>query len=373
MVPSDLSSVLSGLIFSPKESVQANTKKVLRLLKTDLAFRSAASADAWNLACKGKGWVQNLLQEAVPQRLVGSLERLGTLLLSPLTRDDQMFEPDIAIPGGTTSWAALTYLAVRHSQDCSHARWHHDFHSANRAWVALKDGLGEGAARKVCAMIAFQNTLRAMLRSPALGEVGISEPHSFVDGSDASQSKVKAVISAALHEEATERFRRSFAYAALALKGRHHGSLANHPIPDQPAGEMLEGEIDSDIAAIERFATLLNESEVTNGTLISFEYGSYVPEFSKTGGLRERILKMAQDEWKSNGTPDFCSISLGRHWRTSDFNNLSSGCKLNLPRDYPTTQWSAKDSSSDGCFFCHVNLEDFFRLWLDARFPGQPA
>lgn len=369
---------LNGLVLLDDKDFRTETKNFFKHLATPQQIPSAISTDAWVSACAGNRWVRDLLLESVPDRLTGSLQHLGTIF-SALDHGDDMFSPQVRTSRGNTSWAALTYLAVRHSHDRWSEPWHHDFCSADAAWPALQQRLGDDVARQVCATIAFQNTLRTMLRSPPsspLCEVGIYEPNKpFCNGRNPCLKKLKQVISASLgSSDPGGLYWRSCAYAALALKGRHHGSSTN-------ATSVAE----TDEKIVNEFAQFAFQGPAQSSDcgLISFEYGSYLPLVTTRThcNLWDNILaKCIENAIFRNGTPRFFSISLGRHWRTSDLLRLSDAICDNkfepvldpFPPSQP--QWLQNQnvlnqSDLNRYIFCHVRLQDAFTLWLDARFP----
>jgi hypothetical protein len=292
--------------------------------------------------------------------LEGSSQRLGALLAgtSDQSREEMyQLEPDTDL--GRTSWAALTYLAVLHSHDSWHQRWHHDFYSADAAWNSLRGKLGDKSARRVCAMIAFQNTLRGMLHSRLSCEVSTyGPPKTFCDDGARCLGKLKTVISAALGETLPTSYWRSCAYAALALDGRRRVSSGN-----------TNSDLDDDLQEVEKFVGAEEEPQAKpeDSALLSFEYGNYLEEaLCKIRQLIvEKVLTLSQPK------QHFCSISLGRHWRKSDVENLHMAIcdkEFTVDVDSVSRRWCATTTSNNYSFH-HVHLLKPFNLWLDVRIP----
>lgn len=357
---------ICGLIVPKIETVRQDTEQFLEKRSDEQAFNT----DDWTFAFEGKQWVQDFLLDRVRQRLKGSSQRLGALLVNTLAPGrEEMYDlgPDTDTDLGRTSWAALTYLAVLHSHDSWHQRWHHDFYTADAAWNPLSEKLGEKSARRVCAMIAFQNTLRGVFHSPASREVSIYESSkTFCEDYERCAGKLKAVISAALAEEALPpSYWRSCAYAALALDGRRWVSSPNtksHP-----------DEVRKDLDNVEKFVGAA-QTKPEHSSLLSLEYANYLEK--DPHDIRPPILQSVPH---SGAPKHFRSISLGRHWRKSDVEKLHKEIcsekfseKFSVAVDIVPHSWCAvgdSDKASDRFSFHHVERKEPFDLWLDIRIP----
>ena len=350
---------ICGLIVPKIETVRQDTERFLEKLSHEQAFNT----DDWTLAFEGKQWVQDFLLDPVSQRLKGSSQRLGALLANTSGPGrESMYKLDPDTDRGKTSWAALTYLAVLHSHDNWHQRWHHDFYTADAAWNSLSKKLGQKSARRVCAMIAFQNTLRGMLHSPPSREVSIYVPskRSCDDGARC-RGKLKAVISAALGETTLPPvYWRSCAYAALALDGRRWVSAPNT--------KSHQDEVTKDLENVKKFveAHKAPQTKRKDSALLSLEYANYLEKGPHD--IRPLIL---QGVPHSDPPKHFHSISLGRHWRKSDVEKLHMAIcseKFTMEVDIVPHSWCAV-GAPDNYSFHHVKLDDPFDLWLDIRIP----
>lgn len=348
---------ISRVILPSKEEFQRSAGDFFEQLSQSVP--ADVDTSAWVAANASRRWVQDFLLQPVRQRLGRSMQRLGHFFCPASDYAATMLRPDVELPEGKghTSWAYLSYLAVLHSHDAWHQPWHHDFFSANAAWHVLKSTLGNDVARLVCAMIAFQNSLRATLWSHGKPSEVLTYPHCGAPCDDEESSKcklqadLKAVILDAVGGQVSEPFWRSCAYAALALD-------AIHGLASPGAGSCN---------AIEEFAerSPAAPGQVEKRILISIEYGNY--HFGEAPGLCDSIIEGIKPQLLDPDTLGFCSISLGRQWCNSDVKRLSKAIldrHSTMPEDAVEREWYG--GSSDGHRFFHVSLGSF-DSWLETR------
>lgn len=340
-----IGSDLCGLVVPSGEDTAKKTMEFF----SKLTKSPNVNADVCGLPYKKKRWVKDFLTEAVHRRLEGSLRHLGDLFEGECA---QMFQPDVVDTNlGKTSWAALTYLAVLHSHDCWHMRWHHDFQSANTAWTSLEQKLGEDAARLVCAMIAFQNTLRSVLHESRSCEVRIVNDNGEFCNNTECLAEVKGVIETALGDAPPALFWRSCAYAALALQGRRQKSSDDTTTSDRELVKKIE---------------TTSTAPADTRAVVSFEYGNYVEDHLCE--CQNTIIKRI-DPASDGEKICFYSVSLGRHWRKSDWSKLSEEICHDrfamLDDNAVSLSWAKCPSKK--FWFHHIKLGKAFRFWLDAR------